>query len=195
MCMCHSKVISQYRYQVMTTMFCYMYICRLRISAFFSPGKIWESCAWCARPSLSNSSWESSTFHSTEWEGTITAFFYLCPKICWLAETFMFTRIKSFNTVLFCQLFSGPLGNVDILVVNERLSGNMDKETGEQLNVALHSLFWSSLMAGLLNKWYLPELCPSALQYSWPSVFNRLLTVYSLIDSGYEHVIIFSSRN
>jgi len=73
--------------------------------------------------------------------------------------------------------------------VNERLSGNMDKETGEQLNVALHSLFWSSLMAGLLNKWYLPELCPSALQYSWPNVFNRLLTVYSLIDSGYELVI------
>ncbi|KAJ7393101.1 hypothetical protein OS493_008400 [Desmophyllum pertusum] len=82
------------------------------------------------------------------------------------------------------KLFTGPLGNVDILVVNERLSGNMDKETGEQLNVGLHSFFWSSLMAGLLNKWYLPELCPSALQYSWPNVFNRLLTVYSLIDSG-----------
>lgn len=64
----------------------------------------------------------------------------------------------------------------------------MDKETGEQLNVGLHSFFWSSLMAGLLNKWYLPELCPSALQCCWPSVFNRLLTVYSLIDSGYELV-------
>lgn len=82
------------------------------------------------------------------------------------------------------KLFSGPLGNVDILFVNERLSGNMDKETGEQLNVFLHSLFWSSLMAGLLNKWYLPELCPSALQFSWPSVFSRLVTVYALIDSG-----------
>lgn len=79
---------------------------------------------------------------------------------------------------------------MDILIVNERLSGNMDKETGEQLNVALQSLFWSSLMAGLLNKWYLPELCPSALQYSWPNVFNRLLTVYSLIDSGYELEIL-----
>lgn len=90
------------------------------------------------------------------------------------------------SVMLFYQLFTGPLGNVDILVVNERLSGNMDKETGEQLNVGLHSFFWSSLMAGLLNKWYLPELCPSALQYSWPNVFNRLLTVYSLIDSGYE---------
>lgn len=72
--------------------------------------------------------------------------------------------------------------------MNDRLSGNMDKETGEQLNVGLHSFFWSSLMAGLLNKWYLPELCPSALQCCWPSVFNRLLTVYSLIDSGYELV-------
>ncbi|XP_068703466.1 protein furry homolog-like isoform X2 [Montipora foliosa] len=82
------------------------------------------------------------------------------------------------------KLFSGPLGNVDILVVNERLAGNMDKETGEQLNVSLHSFFWSSLMAGLLNKHYLPELCPSALQFSWPSVFNRLVTVYALIDSG-----------
>ena len=112
-------------------------------------------------------------------------------KNCWLPEIFKFTctLIKSIR-YSFCQLFSGPLGNVDILVVNERLSGNMDKETGEQLNVALHSLFWSSLMAGLLNKWYLPELCPSALQFSWPNVFNRLLTVYSLIDSGYEHVII-----
>ena len=86
----------------------------------------------------------------------------------------------------FCfQLFSGPLGNADIFVVNERLSGNMDKETGEQLNVSLHNLFWSSLVAGLLNKYYLPELCPSALQFSWPSVFNRLVTVYALIDSGY----------
>lgn len=83
---------------------------------------------------------------------------------------------------------------MDILVVNERLSSNMDKETGEQLNVALHSLFWSSLMAGLLNKWYLPELCPSALQCCWPNVFNRLVTVYSLIDSGYELVILVQSR-
>ncbi|KAL9973951.1 hypothetical protein ACROYT_G020474 [Oculina patagonica] len=82
------------------------------------------------------------------------------------------------------KLFTGPLGNVDILVVNDRLFANMDKETGEQLNVGLHSLFWSSLTAGLLHKWYLPELCPSALQYCWPNVFNRLLTVYSLIDSG-----------
>ena len=152
----------------------------------FSPGKIGESCAWCGRPSVSNSPWESSAYHSTEWEGI--TFFYLCPKNCWLPEIFKFTLIKSIR-YSFCQLFSGPLGNVDILVVNERLSGNMDKETGEQLNVALHSLFWSSLMAGLLNKWYLPELCPSALQFSWPNVFNRLLTVYSLIDSGYELVI------
>ncbi|XP_029213132.2 LOW QUALITY PROTEIN: protein furry homolog [Acropora millepora] len=82
------------------------------------------------------------------------------------------------------KLFSGPLGNADIFVVNERLSGNMDKETGEQLNVSLHNLFWSSLVAGLLNKYYLPELCPSAIQFSWPSVFNRLVTVYALIDSG-----------
>ena len=71
--------------------------------------------------------------------------------------------------------------------MNERLTGNMDKETGEQLNVGLHSSFWSALMAGLLNKWYLPELCPSALQYSWPNVFNRLITVYSFIDPGYAH--------
>lgn len=78
---------------------------------------------------------------------------------------------------------------MDILVVNDRLSGNMDKETGEQLNVGLHSFFWSSLMAGLLNQWYLPELCPSALQYCWPNVFNRLITVYSLIDSGYEFTL------
>ncbi|KAJ7393113.1 hypothetical protein OS493_008412 [Desmophyllum pertusum] len=61
----------------------------------------------------------------------------------------------------------------------------MDKETGEQLNVGLHSFFCvipygrSSETSGTL-----PELCPSALQYSWPNVFNRLLTVYSLIDSG-----------
>lgn len=82
------------------------------------------------------------------------------------------------------KLFTGPIGNVDIMVVNERLSGNMDKETGEQLNISLHSFFWSSLMAGLLNKWYLPELSPSALQFCWPNVFSRLLTVYSLIDSG-----------
>ena len=71
--------------------------------------------------------------------------------------------------------------------MNERLTGNMDKETGEQLNVGLHSSFWSALMAGLLDKWYLPELCPSALQYSWPNVFNRLITVYSFIDPGYAH--------
>ena len=87
------------------------------------------------------------------------------------------------------------------MVVNERLSGNMDKETGEQLNIALHSFFWSSLMAGLLDKWYLPELCPSALQFCWPNVFNRLLTVYSLIDSGYEfaqvckdHVLLITNK-
>lgn len=59
----------------------------------FSPGKIWESCAWCGRPSVSNSPWESSAFHSTEWEGT--ALFYLCLKNCWLPEIFKFTAIKS----------------------------------------------------------------------------------------------------
>ena len=71
----------------------------------------------------------------------------------------------------------------------------MDKETGEQLNISLHSFFWSALMAGLLNKWYLPELCPSALQFSWPSVFNRLVTVYALIDSGYLLISFFFTRS
>ena len=97
-----------------------------------------------------------------------------------------FSNWPVLNHILSLQLFVGPSSNADIAVVNDRLSSGTDKETGEQSHVTLQSVFWSCLVAGLLNKWYLPELCPSALQFSWPVVFNRLITVYSFIDSGYE---------
>ncbi|XP_032237485.2 protein furry homolog isoform X2 [Nematostella vectensis] len=81
------------------------------------------------------------------------------------------------------KLFSGPLGTADMLIINERLSANLDREPSEQ-NLTLHSDFWVTLLSGLLDKSYIPRSCPSALQFSWPAVFNRLLNVYSLIDPG-----------
>lgn len=80
-------------------------------------------------------------------------------------------------------------------MVNDRLSGNTDKETGEQTNIALQSYFWSTILAGLLEKCYLPELSPSAVQFSWPAVFSRLMTVYSLIDPWWDFVITVVSAN
>ena len=68
------------------------------------------------------------------------------------------------------------------MVVSDRLSGNTDKETREQSNVALQSYFWSTVLAGLLEQGYLPALAPAAVQFSWPAVCNRLITVYSLFD-------------
>lgn len=68
-------------------------------------------------------------------------------------------------------------------MVNDRLGTFADQESSEQM-LTLCSDLWLNLLAGLLDKNYLPESCPSALQFSWPAVFNRLLNVYVIIDPG-----------
>ena len=83
------------------------------------------------------------------------------------------------------QLFTGALGYVDIMMVSEKLCTNSDHSTAETNNsITLQSYFWVSVLAGLLEKNYLPSLCPTAVQFSWPAVVNRLLTVYTVIDPG-----------
>lgn len=67
--------------------------------------------------------------------------------------------------------------------MNDRLGTFADQESSEQMLMLCNDL-WLNLLAGLLDKNYLPESCQSALQFSWPAVFNRLLNVYAVIDPG-----------
>eukprot|EP00117_Sycon_ciliatum_P032387 scpid1600/ scgid25124/ Protein furry homolog-like; ALL1-fused gene from chromosome 4p12 protein len=48
-----------------------------------------------------------------------------------------------------------------------------------------HVDLWSACLAGLLERENLPQQCPSAVQYSRPSVFQRLMAAYSNIDPGF----------
>lgn len=81
------------------------------------------------------------------------------------------------------------LNSIDLLWLADQLSVIPDSNYVESGRARLSGDGgidpWSTCLAGMLEMKYLPTCCPSALRCSWPAVFRRMVTAYSMIEPGY----------